>query len=572
MFGNLSGCKPKPFCNTEGCVAKPTNARSFKRGKASSKRAAYLENAHKLASLSGSQPVQSPEVDFEATGNDKPDRVPKRERASAAIYATSALDQANDGGSEDIDQVLNDLESDNPIPADSLSITLEGYQIPATQLEADGQSTGQWDPEIEAHHGSDASDMAYYEQQQYDQQQYDQQEYDHHHQQQQEEQQKQLQQRHAQQQRAAKPRPKRRAYFTIVMILVNVIAFVMTLWKADWKIQDTKLNPMIGPDGAVLTEMGAKVAPLIIEGGEWWRLFSAMILHAGAVHLFFNMYSFWGLGKPLEEEFGWKTVSFIYIVSGFTGNAASAIFLPVQITVGASGAIFGLFGAVWADFIQNCRQYKGQRTKTLCKLLLMSVVSLAIGLMPLVDNFAHVGGFVGGLLCGLFLVMEDSQKSLQKAREAIRRSNSFRGGGVADSEKRPCCTWECFHHTFVGGAGFIMLLIYILSMCVILFTDEVSNPNGWCNWCTKINCLETSLWDCQANDLSSCIGVQIYTSPTPGDMTIEMVCSDGVRVSNIDGSKCMADPVCFSDVSIECQWTKCACSDYCSFGANSTGA
>jgi membrane associated rhomboid family serine protease len=160
-----------------------------------------------------------------------------------------------------------------------------------------------------------------------------------------------------------------KAYFTKGMILINVICFLVTMNDAGWKIQDTKLNPMIGPDSASLTKLGAKVTPFIVDDGQWWRLFSAMFLHAGVVHLAFNMYSFWGLGKPLEEEFGWKTVAFIYIVAGFTGNAASAIFLPIQITVGASGSIFGLFGAVWADFIQNCRQYKGHRLKTLFKLV-----------------------------------------------------------------------------------------------------------------------------------------------------------------------------------------------------------
>jgi hypothetical protein len=71
----------------------------------------------------------------------------------------------------------------------------------------------------------------------------------------------------------------------------------------------------------------------------------------------------------------------------------------------------------------------------------MSILSLAIGLMPLVDNFAHVGGFVGGLFCGLFLLIEDTRIARQMARESFAQSSFGGGGGGSD---RPCCTYECW--------------------------------------------------------------------------------------------------------------------------------
>jgi membrane associated rhomboid family serine protease len=470
----------------------------------------------------------------------------------------------------DVDQVLDDLQSGNPIPTNALAERLEGYEITRErisisqqqQLARDDFDEGSESPaegrndsfrpysEPHVNRDFDGTDIESGDGDQWNgQQQQEKKEEDDSFK---------SQQTVQQMQRAQSPAPKRRrAYFTIGMIGINCLAFLLTMQQAGWQLQDRKLNPMIGPDGAVLTRMGARVTPMIVEDGEWWRLFTAMFLHAGVVHLVFNMYSFWGLGKPLEEEFGFKTVAFIYVVSGFTGNAASAIFLPVQITVGASGAIFGLFGAVWADFIQNCAQYKGQRTKTLCKLLLMSVVSLAIGLMPLVDNFAHVGGFIGGLLSGLSLVSVDSRAAAVKHR---------RGGEDAQDARRRRCTTECCWQKFIGTAGLFLLGCYILTECAILFSDE-HTPEGWCSFCEKINCLDTPYWECNADNLSSCVGVGIFTDP--GSTTVSMLCADGVTVEGIDGSQCMADPACFFDDSIACQWSNpdpsCACGTYCSF-------
>ena len=91
----------------------------------------------------------------------------------------------------------------------------------------------------------------------------------------------------------------------------------------------------------------------IFEGGEWWRLLMCNWLHSGVLHLGLNMGGLYSLGVPLERVFGfWRTAS-LYLLSGIFGTIMSAIFLPGVVSVGASGAVFGLFGAYWADIVLN---------------------------------------------------------------------------------------------------------------------------------------------------------------------------------------------------------------------------
>jgi membrane associated rhomboid family serine protease len=157
-----------------------------------------------------------------------------------------------------------------------------------------------------------------------------------------------------------KPLPK--PYFCYSMIFINVMVFVFSLYKADWKFAPQSENPLLGPAGTFLTDMGAKDTPKILQG-DWYRLLSAMFLHGGLFHLLFNMVSLYRIGPALEDDFGKLRIALVYFTAGLMGNITSAAFLPLQLTVGASGAIFGLFGATWAEFIQNCQLYKGQRCK-----------------------------------------------------------------------------------------------------------------------------------------------------------------------------------------------------------------
>ena len=131
-------------------------------------------------------------------------------------------------------------------------------------------------------------------------------------------------------------------------------------------------------------------------------------LHAGVLHLLFNMMALGGLGAPLERKFGTWRLATLYVTSGLFGTVVSVIFLPNVISVGASASVFGLVGACWADvFINHFGRHKWP--PSFFALLVATALNLAIGLTPWVDNFMHLGGFVAGLLAGMSLFAKRGQ-------------------------------------------------------------------------------------------------------------------------------------------------------------------
>jgi membrane associated rhomboid family serine protease len=154
-----------------------------------------------------------------------------------------------------------------------------------------------------------------------------------------------------------------------------------------------------GPGNLVLFEMGAMYPPAVATG-QFWRLFTAMFLHANLLHLAFNAYALWLFGRAVEDEFGRANMVAIYFVSGFLASAASYAFGPIDtLAVGASGAIFGIFGAF---VVYNYRRrhlafHSAQLRSAAMLLLLNAVLAIANGR---IDWRAHVGGFIAGLLAG----------------------------------------------------------------------------------------------------------------------------------------------------------------------------
>jgi membrane associated rhomboid family serine protease len=154
-----------------------------------------------------------------------------------------------------------------------------------------------------------------------------------------------------------------------------------------------------GPSNQVLFEMGAMFPPAVATG-QFWRLFTAMFLHANLLHLAFNAYALWLFGRAVEEEFGRANMVAIYFVSGFLASAASYAFGPIDtLAVGASGAIFGIFGAFVA--FNYRRRHLALASANLRQaavlLLLNAVLAVANGA---IDWRAHLGGFIAGFLAG----------------------------------------------------------------------------------------------------------------------------------------------------------------------------
>ncbi len=148
-------------------------------------------------------------------------------------------------------------------------------------------------------------------------------------------------------------------------------------------------------DNGTLLKFGANL-DILVKNGDYYRLLTSMFLHAGLLHLLLNMYSLFIIGPQIESFFGkWKYL-FIYLFSGISGSLLSIAFSHNTISVGASGAIFGLLGAM-LYFGYNYRNYLGNVMRS--QIIPIIVLNLVIGFMSEgIDNFAHIGGLVGGVL------------------------------------------------------------------------------------------------------------------------------------------------------------------------------
>ena len=145
--------------------------------------------------------------------------------------------------------------------------------------------------------------------------------------------------------------------------------------------------------------MGAKVNDLI-SAGQYYRFVSCMFLHGGILHLAVNMYSLYAIGPMVEKVYGKVKYIAIYFVAGVCSSIFSYIF-STGVSVGASGAIFGLLGAVLVFAIKS----KGKTGNVFIKNILSVIfVNILIGItLPNIDNFAHVGGLLGGIVISFLL-------------------------------------------------------------------------------------------------------------------------------------------------------------------------
>jgi rhomboid protease GluP len=149
----------------------------------------------------------------------------------------------------------------------------------------------------------------------------------------------------------------------------------------------------------VLVRLGAKVTPLV-AAGEYWRLFTAMFLHIGLMHLVFNAYALVVIGTELERIMGTGRFLVIYLLSGLYGSLASYAFSS-NLSAGASGAIFGLIGALAAFFLLHRERLGAWGQRRLANIAFLIVINLFLGFtQPGIDNMAHLGGLLSGLALG----------------------------------------------------------------------------------------------------------------------------------------------------------------------------
>lgn len=154
----------------------------------------------------------------------------------------------------------------------------------------------------------------------------------------------------------------------------------------------------VGGNGARIVAYGAQHNGLV-ELGEWWRVLTATMLHGGVTHLLFNGYALYALGAQLERGVGSAAFAALYLASGLAGGIAFLLTVPDGIAVGASGAIFGLFGAWFAASWVNRDTPRGRAGLSQFGVLLL--INLALPLfVPNIAWQAHMGGLVAGAVIG----------------------------------------------------------------------------------------------------------------------------------------------------------------------------
>ncbi len=185
---------------------------------------------------------------------------------------------------------------------------------------------------------------------------------------------------------------------TIFLIAANVIVFIILSILGQTE------------NAQFMLDHGAMYVPYVVERNEYYRLFTSMFLHFGFEHLMNNMIMLGVIGWSLEREIGSIRFMIIYLGSGLCGNIVSAVVSIYQqdfaVSAGASGAIFGIMGAMLYVAIRN-RGRVGDMSGV--GLLVMVVLSLYYGFIGAgIDNLAHIGGLISGFLLGVLLYWKRS--------------------------------------------------------------------------------------------------------------------------------------------------------------------
>ena len=187
----------------------------------------------------------------------------------------------------------------------------------------------------------------------------------------------------------------RTGWASMTLIGVNVLVYFLQLAQGA---------PLSANGGSiyengvlVVSRLGSDDQPLGLAEGEWWRLITAAFLHYGPVHLFMNMLVLFLFGPPLESVLGPARFLLLYLASGFAGSAGALLMDPNAATVGASGAIYGLFGAMLVLERQGTYVFGGS-------VIPLLVINLAITfVIPGISIGGHLGGLAGGALAMLVL-------------------------------------------------------------------------------------------------------------------------------------------------------------------------
>ncbi|CAN4085192.1 unnamed protein product [Withania somnifera] len=279
-----------------------------------------------------------------------------------------------------------------------------------------------------------------------------------------------------------------------LFVVANVAVFVVVMYynnctKHDdsgcvarflgrFSFQPLRENPLFGPSSSTLERLGGLEWKKVVHQHQGWRLITCIWLHAGIIHLIANMLSLVIIGIRLEQQCGFVRIGIIYLLSGAGGSILSSLFIQRSISVGASGALFGLLGAMLSELITNWSIYTN-KVCALLTLLVIVAINLAVGILPHVDNFAHIGGFLTGFLLGFVLLPRPQLGWMERCNlpAGIRVNSKYKA-----------------YQYVLGLLSLIMLVAGFTVGLVMLFRGV--NGYDHCQWCHYLSCVPTSRWKC----------------------------------------------------------------------------
>ena len=193
-------------------------------------------------------------------------------------------------------------------------------------------------------------------------------------------------------------------FITLGIIFINFVMFLFTYLFGNGS-----------EDVMTLVHFGALYRPLVLSG-DYYRLFTAAFLHIGVVHLLVNCYSLYIIGSQLESFLGRIKFLFVYLISALSGSLMSIIF-NTHVSAGASGAIFGLLGSL-LYFGYNYRVFLGNVMRS--QIIPLIVLNLGLGFMfDGIDNAAHIGGLVGGVISTMAVGLKHKTSTFEKVNGFI---------------------------------------------------------------------------------------------------------------------------------------------------------
>ena len=371
-------------------------------------------------------------------------------------------------------------------------------------------------------------------------------------------------------------------YFTILVTTIQIIVFIVELAKMA-KLTGSAFqtqpyfNPMLGPSTYVLINMGARYVPCMhqIAGitndttiqfpcpnsttvdtnvcnlselcglsgvpivddvfvpDQWYRIFVPIFLHAGFLHIIFNLLLQVTMGTSIERSIGIIKYAVIYILSGMAGFLLGANFSPNGIaSTGCSGALFGLMATNILAFVycgrKNTNMYGTKHyVLFICIMVAEILVSFVLGLLPGLDNFSHIGGFAMGLLIGIvllpdpFFVYIDGVITYNSNDTTLQQ---FINGW------NPAFHWEnkipmrFFIWCGVRVVCFVLVIVFMVELGKNFF-ERTDDGRSTCSWCRYINCIPVHGW-CDIGNVS----VQTVTTPKPSPS--EPISSQGSALPN----------------------------------------